>query len=146
MLMFQLRLTVAEAVGSMCHLMAGEKLEEQIPKLIPAILSLYKKNNEHYIISKVGTDKLFIWDNLSFQTEGHQSLSICKLSISPVYVCVLRMWVFCFSFFPLLPLRRVCAKCSMRPSAWGAGCWRRSSTVWCWRCISRYFTAHIQRI
>lgn len=61
MLMFQLRLTVAEAVGSMCHLMAGEKLEEQIPKLIPAILSLYKKNNEHYIISKVGTDKLFIW-------------------------------------------------------------------------------------
>lgn len=60
-LMFQLRLTVAEAVGSMCHLMAGEKLEEQIPKLIPAILSLYKKNNEHYIISKVGTNKLFIW-------------------------------------------------------------------------------------
>lgn len=50
---FQLRLTVAEAVGSMCHLMASEKLEEQIPKLIPAILSLYKKNNEHYIISKV---------------------------------------------------------------------------------------------
>uniref|UniRef100_A0A674P4S4 Maestro heat-like repeat family member 1 n=1 Tax=Takifugu rubripes TaxID=31033 RepID=A0A674P4S4_TAKRU len=48
----KLRLTVAEAVGSMCHLMAGEKLEEQIPKLIPAILSLYKKNNEHYIISK----------------------------------------------------------------------------------------------
>lgn len=57
---FQLRLTVAEAVGSMCHLMAGEKLEEQIPKLIPAILSLYKKNNEHFIISKVGTDKLFM--------------------------------------------------------------------------------------
>lgn len=38
----------------MCHLMGSEKLEEQIPKLIPAILSLYKKNNEHYIISKVG--------------------------------------------------------------------------------------------
>ncbi|XP_037308997.2 maestro heat-like repeat-containing protein family member 1 isoform X1 [Pungitius pungitius] len=48
----KLRLTVAEAVGSMCHLMASEKLEEQIPKLIPAILSLYKKNNEHYVISK----------------------------------------------------------------------------------------------
>lgn len=45
---------MAEAVGSMCHLMASEKLEEQIPKLMPAILSLYKKNNEHYIISKVG--------------------------------------------------------------------------------------------
>ncbi|XP_060936841.1 maestro heat-like repeat-containing protein family member 1 isoform X2 [Limanda limanda] len=48
----KLRLTVAEAVGSMCHLMASDKLEEQLPKLIPAILSLYKKNNEHYIISK----------------------------------------------------------------------------------------------
>ncbi|KAK9513462.1 hypothetical protein VZT92_026993 [Zoarces viviparus] len=48
----KLRLTVAEAVGSMCHLMASDKLEEQIPKLIPAILSLYKKNNEHYLISK----------------------------------------------------------------------------------------------
>lgn len=55
--MSQLRLTVAEAVGSMCHLMASEKLEEQIPKLIPAILSLYKKNNEHYIISKVGMSR-----------------------------------------------------------------------------------------
>uniref|UniRef100_A0A3Q1F5A5 Maestro heat-like repeat family member 1 n=1 Tax=Acanthochromis polyacanthus TaxID=80966 RepID=A0A3Q1F5A5_9TELE len=48
----KLRLTVAEAVASMCHLMANDKLEEQIPKLIPAFLSLYKKNNEHYIISK----------------------------------------------------------------------------------------------
>ncbi|XP_068425526.1 maestro heat-like repeat-containing protein family member 1 isoform X1 [Clinocottus analis] len=48
----KLRLTVAEAVGSMCHLMASDKLEEQIPKLIPTILSLYKKNNEHYVISK----------------------------------------------------------------------------------------------
>lgn len=58
--MFQLRLTVAEAMGSMSHLMASEKLEEQIPKLIPAILSLYKKNSEHYVISKVGTDRLSI--------------------------------------------------------------------------------------
>ncbi|XP_053289528.1 maestro heat-like repeat-containing protein family member 1 [Pleuronectes platessa] len=48
----KLRLTVAEAVGSMSHLLASDKLEEQLPKLIPAILSLYKKNNEHYIISK----------------------------------------------------------------------------------------------
>ncbi|XP_028280603.1 maestro heat-like repeat-containing protein family member 1 isoform X3 [Parambassis ranga] len=48
----KLRLTVADALGSMCHLMASDKLEEQIPKLIPAILSMYKKNNEHYIISK----------------------------------------------------------------------------------------------
>uniref|UniRef100_A0A3Q3BFT5 Maestro heat-like repeat family member 1 n=1 Tax=Kryptolebias marmoratus TaxID=37003 RepID=A0A3Q3BFT5_KRYMA len=48
----KLRLTVAEAVGSMCHLMPSDKLEEQIPRIIPAIMSLYKKNTEHYIISK----------------------------------------------------------------------------------------------
>ncbi|XP_056618249.1 maestro heat-like repeat-containing protein family member 1 isoform X1 [Triplophysa dalaica] len=48
----KLRLTVAEAVGSMSHLMAHDKLEEQLPKLLPAILGLYKKNPEHYIISK----------------------------------------------------------------------------------------------
>ncbi|KAG7266643.1 hypothetical protein CRUP_032321 [Coryphaenoides rupestris] len=49
----KLRLTVAEAVGSMCHLMASDKLEEQIPKLLPAMLSLYKKNNEHYSVCQV---------------------------------------------------------------------------------------------
>uniref|UniRef100_A0A8C9TKP0 Maestro heat like repeat family member 1 n=1 Tax=Scleropages formosus TaxID=113540 RepID=A0A8C9TKP0_SCLFO len=50
----KLRLTVAEALGSMSHLMPHDKLEEQLPKLIPTTVSLYKKNNEHYIISKVG--------------------------------------------------------------------------------------------
>ncbi|XP_052003052.1 maestro heat-like repeat-containing protein family member 1 [Xyrauchen texanus] len=48
----KLRLTVAEAFGSMSHLMAHDKLEEQLPKLLPTILGLYKKNTEHYIISK----------------------------------------------------------------------------------------------
>ncbi|XP_018618550.2 maestro heat-like repeat-containing protein family member 1 isoform X3 [Scleropages formosus] len=48
----KLRLTVAEALGSMSHLMPHDKLEEQLPKLIPTTVSLYKKNNEHYIISK----------------------------------------------------------------------------------------------
>ncbi|XP_041962834.1 maestro heat-like repeat-containing protein family member 1 isoform X1 [Alosa sapidissima] len=48
----KLRLTVAEALGPMSHLMAHDKLEEQLPKLLPTILSLYKKNPEHYIISK----------------------------------------------------------------------------------------------
>ncbi|KAL4616905.1 maestro heat-like repeat-containing protein family member 1 isoform X1 [Arapaima gigas] len=48
----KLRLTVAEALGSMSHLMPHDKLEEQLPKLIPTIVSLYKKSSEHYIISK----------------------------------------------------------------------------------------------
>ena len=37
----------------MSHLMAHDKLEEQLPKLIPTMINLYKKNAEHYIISKV---------------------------------------------------------------------------------------------
>uniref|UniRef100_A0A8C1X311 Maestro heat-like repeat-containing protein family member 1 n=1 Tax=Cyprinus carpio TaxID=7962 RepID=A0A8C1X311_CYPCA len=48
----KLRLTVAEALGSMSHLMAHDKLEEQLPKLLLTILGLYKKNSEHYIITK----------------------------------------------------------------------------------------------
>ncbi|KAG7469785.1 hypothetical protein MATL_G00132540 [Megalops atlanticus] len=48
----KLRLTVAEALGPMSNLMAHDKLEEQLPKLIPTTLSLYKKTTEHYIISK----------------------------------------------------------------------------------------------
>ncbi|KAJ8415756.1 hypothetical protein AAFF_G00403130 [Aldrovandia affinis] len=48
----KLRMTVAEALGPMSHLMAHDKLEEQLPKLIPTFISLYKKNAEHYIISK----------------------------------------------------------------------------------------------
>ncbi|XP_039593535.1 maestro heat-like repeat-containing protein family member 1 isoform X2 [Polypterus senegalus] len=48
----KLRLTVVESLGPMAQLMPHDKLEEQLPKMIPAVLSLYKKNPEHYIISK----------------------------------------------------------------------------------------------
>lgn len=37
----------------MSHLMPSEKLEEQLPKLIPGILALYKKHAEAFYISKV---------------------------------------------------------------------------------------------
>ncbi|XP_065585206.1 maestro heat-like repeat-containing protein family member 1 isoform X3 [Cyrtonyx montezumae] len=48
----KLRLAVVEALGAMSYLMPGEKLEEQLPKLIPAVLSLYKKHSETFYISK----------------------------------------------------------------------------------------------
>ncbi|XP_030342903.1 maestro heat-like repeat-containing protein family member 1 isoform X2 [Strigops habroptila] len=48
----KLRLAVVEAIGPMSHLMPGEKLEEQLPKLIPGILALYKKHTEAFYISK----------------------------------------------------------------------------------------------
>lgn len=43
-----------EALGPMSHLMPSEKLEEQLPRLIPGILALYRKPAEAYYISKVG--------------------------------------------------------------------------------------------
>ncbi|XP_065520234.1 maestro heat-like repeat-containing protein family member 1 isoform X5 [Lathamus discolor] len=48
----KLRLAVVEAVGPMSHLLPGDKLEEQLPKLIPGILALYKKHTEAFYISK----------------------------------------------------------------------------------------------
>ncbi|KFV64779.1 Maestro heat-like repeat-containing protein family member 1, partial [Dryobates pubescens] len=48
----KLRLAVVEALGPMSHLLPAEKLEEQLPRLIPGILSLYKKHTEAFYISK----------------------------------------------------------------------------------------------
>lgn len=39
----------------MSYLMPSEKLEEQLPKLIPGILALYKKHAEAFYISKVSS-------------------------------------------------------------------------------------------
>ncbi|XP_013930774.1 PREDICTED: maestro heat-like repeat-containing protein family member 1 [Thamnophis sirtalis] len=48
----KVRLAVVEALGPMSHLMPCEKLEEQLPRLIPGILALYRKPAEAYYISK----------------------------------------------------------------------------------------------
>ncbi|KAJ8334099.1 hypothetical protein SKAU_G00397380 [Synaphobranchus kaupii] len=48
----KLRLTVISALASMSLLLAQDKLEELLPKLIPTVLPLYKKTSDHYIISK----------------------------------------------------------------------------------------------
>ncbi|KAM9306021.1 maestro heat-like repeat-containing protein family member 1, partial [Gastrophryne carolinensis] len=48
----KVRLAVVEALGPMSHLLPNEKLEEQLPRLIPGILSLYKKNVEPFYITK----------------------------------------------------------------------------------------------
>ncbi|XP_068789707.1 maestro heat-like repeat-containing protein family member 1 isoform X3 [Struthio camelus] len=48
----KLRLAVVEAIGPMSYLVPSEKLEEQLPKLIPGILALYKKHAEAFYISK----------------------------------------------------------------------------------------------
>ncbi|XP_041424164.1 maestro heat-like repeat-containing protein family member 1 isoform X2 [Xenopus laevis] len=48
----KVRLAVVEALGPMSHLLPNEKLEEQLPRLIPGILSLYKKNVEALFVTK----------------------------------------------------------------------------------------------
>lgn len=39
----------------MSHLLPSEKLEEQLPKLLPGVLALYKKHAETVHVSKVCT-------------------------------------------------------------------------------------------
>ncbi|XP_064410089.1 maestro heat-like repeat-containing protein family member 1 isoform X3 [Latimeria chalumnae] len=48
----KVRLFVVEALGPMSHLLPQEKLEEQLPRLIPGILSLYKKHSEAFLVTK----------------------------------------------------------------------------------------------
>ncbi|XP_047641436.1 maestro heat-like repeat-containing protein family member 1 isoform X3 [Phacochoerus africanus] len=48
----KLRLAVVEALGPMSHLLPSEKLEEQLPKLLPGVLALYKKHAETAHMSK----------------------------------------------------------------------------------------------
>nr|XP_044999185.1 maestro heat-like repeat-containing protein family member 1 isoform X3 [Jaculus jaculus] len=48
----KLRLAVVSALGPMSHLLPSEKLEEQLPKLLPGVLGLYKKHAETFQISK----------------------------------------------------------------------------------------------
>ncbi|XP_069113199.1 maestro heat-like repeat-containing protein family member 1 isoform X7 [Argopecten irradians] len=42
----KLRLTIVEALGHMTHLMAKEKLDEQLPRILQGILGLYKRHPE----------------------------------------------------------------------------------------------------
>ncbi|XP_063951706.1 maestro heat-like repeat-containing protein family member 1 [Lytechinus pictus] len=48
----KLRLIVVEALGPMTHIMTKEKLDEQLPKLVPGILALYKKHQEAFYITQ----------------------------------------------------------------------------------------------
>ncbi|XP_054446562.1 maestro heat-like repeat-containing protein family member 1 isoform X2 [Pteronotus mesoamericanus] len=48
----KLRLAVVGALGPASHLMPSEKLEEQLPKLLPGVLALYRKHAEAARVSK----------------------------------------------------------------------------------------------
>ena len=51
--MFQLRLAIVEALGHMTHLMARDKLEEQLAKILAGILGLYKRHSEPFHVTQV---------------------------------------------------------------------------------------------
>ncbi|XP_077982268.1 maestro heat-like repeat-containing protein family member 1 [Glandiceps talaboti] len=48
----RLRLAIVDAVGQMTHLMTSEKLEEQLAKLVPGILALYRRHTEPFHITE----------------------------------------------------------------------------------------------
>lgn len=48
----KLRLAIVEALGHMTHLMARDKLEEQLPRILAGILGLYKKHQEPFHITQ----------------------------------------------------------------------------------------------
>ncbi|XP_030076633.1 maestro heat-like repeat-containing protein family member 1 isoform X2 [Microcaecilia unicolor] len=48
----KIRLAVIGALGQMSYFLPNEKLEEQLPRLIPMMLSFYKKHTESFYISK----------------------------------------------------------------------------------------------
>ena len=51
--LLQLRLAVVEALGYCVHLLSADALNEQLPKLVPGVIQLYKKQTEHYFITQV---------------------------------------------------------------------------------------------
>lgn len=48
----KVRLAVVEALGPLSHLLPNEKLEDQLGRLLPGILSMYKKNVEPFYVTK----------------------------------------------------------------------------------------------
>ena len=41
------------ALGFAAKLLSPQHLDEQLPKLVPSILQLYRKHSEHYVLSQV---------------------------------------------------------------------------------------------
>ncbi|GAB6030522.1 HEAT repeat [Chamberlinius hualienensis] len=48
----KIRMVVVEAIGYICQLMSKEKMEEELPRLIPAYLSMYRRHSDPYFISE----------------------------------------------------------------------------------------------
>uniref|UniRef100_A0A670I2P9 Maestro heat like repeat family member 1 n=1 Tax=Podarcis muralis TaxID=64176 RepID=A0A670I2P9_PODMU len=101
----KLRLAVVEALGPMSHLLPSEKLEEQLPRLIPGILTLYRKPAEAYYVSKSLCQILEAAVNIGSRTLDTQleallnalQLQICSPLDSSTPSMLLRMRIARFS-------------------------------------------------
>uniref|UniRef100_A0A8D0HKP0 Maestro heat like repeat family member 1 n=1 Tax=Sphenodon punctatus TaxID=8508 RepID=A0A8D0HKP0_SPHPU len=72
-------LAVVEALGPMSHLMPSDRLEEQLPRLIPGILALYKKQTEAFYVSKLGL--------LAMARPGNAKLLLLSSALFPEQIC-----------------------------------------------------------
>ena len=48
----KVRLATIKALGSMCAVMTRQQFDEQLPRLLPALLALYKKESQHLPITQ----------------------------------------------------------------------------------------------
>lgn len=51
----KLRQITIEAIGHFVNLMAADKLEADIQKIVPGLLNLYKRHAELYVVSQVNS-------------------------------------------------------------------------------------------
>lgn len=49
----KLRQITIESIGHFVNLIATEKLESDINKIVPGLLNLYKRHTDHFVISQV---------------------------------------------------------------------------------------------
>ena len=77
----QLRMAVAEALGFMVHLLSSTALNDQLPKLLPGIMQLYRKHSEHYYISQVHLSSANSLYNI------HVCVCICTCTCTYMYKC-----------------------------------------------------------
>lgn len=67
----------------MSHLLPSEKLEEQLPKLLPGVLALYKKHAETSHVSKVRAQQGLVKNIPSTGAAVPEPLRVSGSSIAP---------------------------------------------------------------
>ena len=72
----KLRQLVIESIGHSVNIMSREKLELDLVKIFPGLLSLYKKHSDHFIVSQVN---LFNFFKITFKIFIENSFQIYNI-------------------------------------------------------------------